>query len=83
MERKYPHLNRQYGHENSQVHDVDDIPPPLPPRPPETLSRSPIPSEEDSDEEYEKLLPPPLPPTSSPPGMEWSCDDLAFCMMCI
>lgn len=71
MERKFPSLSRQYGTQDSRVHDVD-IPPPLPPRPPDTLppsritSHTPSLSEEDSDDAYEK--PPPPPPSTRPPG---------------
>ena len=73
MERKYPSLSRQYGTQESRIHDVDDLPPPLPPRPPDTLPPSHITSytpslseDDDSDDAYEK--PPPPPPTTRPPG---------------
>ena len=79
MERKFPHLtSRGSNASEGPRYDVDE-PPPLPPRPLETL-RPPddlVSEEEDSDEISEASpspspsstsSPPPLPPTSAPPG---------------
>lgn len=69
-ERKYPNLTRQYGTSPS-FENNSDVPPPLPPRPIDTLTRSPENSEEESEEEFEiptNRGPPPPPPTSQPPG---------------
>ena len=56
LERKYPNLTRTH-----QKSYDEDIPPPIPPRPPETFARVSPPEDEDD-------IPPPPPPTSLPPG---------------
>ncbi len=55
MNRKYPHLNRPSSSSNIPVVDADDVPPPLPPRPIETLQPQPddLESEEESEDEGE------------------------------
>ena len=81
MERKFPHLTARGSNASQGPHfDADDVPPPLPPRPPETL-RPPeeLASLEDEESEIESEVspapsaspstpPPPPPPTSAPPG---------------
>lgn len=79
MERKFPNLTARGSTASEGPHfDADDVPPPLPPRPPETLQppEDLISSGEDSNEDEENEVspslspstPPPTPPTSAPPG---------------